>query len=175
MHEVVIQKISKNKVVVSGYASTFDVPDQERDIFLPGAFSQSIEENNLGKRNIKFLWQHNQMEPIGVINSLVEDYYGLRVEAEINNETQTGREAISLIKQGAVGSFSIAFDVEKSYEEENYRKIQKVFLYEISVVTFPANQGARIESLTERCPPVDRKEGITSKLEEIERLINQII
>lgn len=81
-------------------------------MIVKGAF-KSIEA-----RNVKLLWQHDASKPIGLIKSLSEDEYGLKFEAEINNNIETGREASELIKQKAICGLSIGFSINSSSYNE---------------------------------------------------------
>lgn len=136
----IIKSTIGNNVIISGYASVFNVADQHNDVILEGAFA--LVGNNL---NIKFLWQHDFSKPIGIIQSVEEDTYGLKIEAAINGKIEAGKEAIELIRQGAVDGLSVGFNIETSnYNNLNQRVITKAKLMEISVVTFPANFHAKI-------------------------------
>lgn len=125
--------------IISGYASVYDIADQDNDIIVKGAFT------NLENKNVKLLWQHNHEKPLGVIQTIFEDNYGLKVEATINSKIESGFEAIELIKQGAVNALSVGFNIISSYfNEGGQRVITEVDLIEVSIVTFPANTEAQI-------------------------------
>src|SRR5690348_17289803 len=94
-------KIKIEGCQIRGYASVFDVIDNHNDIVKKGAFLDSIEKHYKEKR-VKLLWQHNCKEPIGVIEKLYEDDYGLYIVASLNKSTQKGQEVISLIQQQAI-------------------------------------------------------------------------
>lgn len=67
------------------------------------------------------------------------------MEAVINNKVKDGREAIELIKQGAIDGLSIGFYIKNSvFNDAKQRVITEADLLEISIVTFPANQSAKI-------------------------------
>lgn len=140
---LIVKSATNDCVIIGGYASVFGVLDSHNDIVIKGAFSDlhPIE-------SIKFLWQHDTTKPIGVVTSASEDQYGLYIEASINMSTQQGREAISLVKQGAVSSFSVGFTVQKSHHNSNgMREILSAKLWEVSIVTFPANNYAQISHI----------------------------
>jgi uncharacterized protein len=131
---------------IKGYASVFNVVDNHNDLINKGAFQDSIKRHTEEGR-IKFLWQHSHVEPIGVIEELYEDEVGLYLKASINNNTQLGKEVISLIHQKAINGLSIGFKVtDFEYEASGVRIIKKLELWEISIVTFPANEHAQISS-----------------------------
>jgi HK97 family phage major capsid protein/HK97 family phage prohead protease len=131
--------------VISGYASVFNVEDAHNDLITSGAFNNSILNHKKSKQ-IKLLWQHQQEHPVGIIENIFEDRYGLRVEARLLLEVDKAREAYALIKAGAINGLSIGFEVEKSHHVKNVRIITKINLWEISLVTFPANHLAQINN-----------------------------
>jgi HK97 family phage prohead protease len=140
-----IKSIEKNCATISGYASIFNEVDYHNDVIIKGAFAKSIARHKEGRR-VKLLWQHDQSKPIGVVSSICEDEKGLLVEANVNNTISQGREVISLIRQEALDAFSIGFNVAKSsIDAKGYRNILEADLWEVSVVTFPANVMARID------------------------------
>ena len=132
--------------IIKGYASIFNNTDHHGDIIQPGAFKQSIikhDQNN----NIKLLWQHNHNEPIGKIDFLKEDNIGLTIIATIYNTLHKGCEVIELIKKGIVNGLSIGFKIlDHHYDSDSNRIISKADLWEVSIVTFPANEHAYIRS-----------------------------
>ncbi len=139
------KSIGTNHLQLSGYASVFGNLDHQGDIICHGAFAQSVSKHTSGQFSIKFLWQHDHKKPIGVINTIYEDQKGLFVQAQINGSVNAGQEAIELIKQKAIDSFSIGFNVSKSnLNQKGERQITECQLWEISVVTFPANCQAKM-------------------------------
>ncbi|MEQ9115723.1 MAG: HK97 family phage prohead protease [Rickettsiales bacterium] len=130
---------------IYGYASVFNVVDQQGDIILPGAFIDSIEQFEGGKKII-LLWQHQYDQPVGVVDQMIEDAYGLYIQASITQSTQSGKEAFELIKHEVINGFSIGYEVNQvEYSDYNTtRYINNINLIEISLVTFPANQEAVI-------------------------------
>jgi len=133
-------QIEKNQF--SGYASVFNIKDRVNDIILPGAFGTSIDSTN-----IKLLWQHDHKEPIGYFKKIEETQIGLYVEAIILEETNRGKEALTLINNGVLNSLSIGFEAEDFYYKGNIRYIKKIRLWEISLVTFPAHEQAKIHNI----------------------------
>ena len=127
----------------SGYASVFEVIDSQSDIIIQGAFRRSIKDR-VGE--VKLLWQHKTDEPIGYFTSIKEDEYGLFVEGQLLLDVQRADEAYALMRAGALKGMSIGYAVTKaSYDDElGLRYIEDVDLFEISLVTFPANESATI-------------------------------
>lgn len=125
---------------VEGWASTFGNVDSDNDIIAPGAFVDTLKT-----KMPKMLWQHRSDQVIGVWEEAKEVPQGLYVKGRIL-DTTLGEDAYKLAKAGAIDSMSIGFSI-KSYvvdRESNTRTIQKIDLWEVSLVTFPANDMARI-------------------------------
>lgn len=133
----------------SGYASVFGELDSYRDIVIKGAFTKSIAQFAELDRKVPMLWQHRSAEPMGVYTKLEEDDHGLYVEGEINMDTQRGREGHSLMKQGAISGLSIGYDTVMFKDDgvRLVRELHEVNLWEISPVTFPAGDSARISQV----------------------------
>ncbi len=167
-------KSPKTSSLIAGYASVFNNKDAQGDIILAGAFGQSISEK---AKDIKFLWQHNPYKPIGIIKKVQQDYYGLYVEAEFNAVIPIANQAIALIKQGALNGLSIGFKANKTrYNDKGEREILSLTLFEISIVTFPANSKAQIGFITKSfCDPpnIDLRLEISNK--NISKLTEQLI
>ncbi len=130
----------------SGYGSVFGVIDSYKEVVAPGAFTKSLQ-----RRTPSLLWQHRSSEPIGVYTSIREDQTGLYVEGKLALKTARGAEAYELLKMGAISGLSIGFLV-KLFEyinngEEKVRRLTEIDLWEVSLVTFPANESARISGV----------------------------
>ena len=134
--------------VICGYASVFDVCDTQKDIIKRGAFADMLS-NSERCRKLPLLWQHQADNPIGRIESLIEDEYGLYIKARILSGVSKGMEAIHLIKSQSVCHFSIGYNPLRYYldYEQDARVLEVVDLWEISVVTFPANNQSCITAI----------------------------
>lgn len=130
---------------VEGYGSVFGVRDTYADIVAPGAFAASLTAHKEAGTMPAMLWQHNGDEPIGVWDEMTEDKKGLKIKGRMALETVRGREAYALLKMGALNGLSIGFMTkEAEYDRETgVRTVTEVDLWEVSVVTFPANPKAR--------------------------------
>ena len=143
-------KAENNKGIFTGYGSIFGNEDQGNDIMQKGAFTKSLVNRPVSK--VKMLYQHKTDEPIGVFTEIYEDSKGLFVKGQLAMGTQKGREAYELLKMGALDGMSIGFraDPEKQGYNENkrgVRTLKEVDLMEISLVTFPMNESALIETV----------------------------
>ena len=143
-------KAENSKGIFTGYGSIFGNEDQGNDIMQKGAFTKSLINRPVSK--VKMLYQHKTDEPIGVFTEIYEDSKGLFVKGQLAMGTQKGREAYELLKMGALDGMSIGFraDPEKQGYNENkrgVRTLKEVDLMEISLVTFPMNESALIETV----------------------------
>jgi uncharacterized protein len=127
-----------------GYASLFNREDLGRDVVLPGAFRESLAQR--GVRGVKLLYQHDANQPIGVWTALQEDSRGLYAQGRLMRDVTKAREVMALMRAGALDGLSIGFKAVRARRERvtGVRRLEKVDLWEISVVTFPLLPEARI-------------------------------
>ena len=132
-----------------GLGSVFGVADDYADIVAPGAFKRSLRDHKKRGSMPKMLWQHNAATPIGVYSAMREDEVGLQVTGKLALKTQAGAEAYELLKLGAVDGLSIGYVTVKSeIDDKNHvRTLTEVDLWEVSLVTFPANAQARVNAV----------------------------
>ncbi|MDR7039410.1 MULTISPECIES: HK97 family phage prohead protease [Methylobacterium] len=158
----------------AGYASLFGVPDLGRDVVAAGAFAETLRAR--GPAGVRMLWQHDPAEPIGRWIALAEDARGLRVEGRLNLAVQRAREIDALMREGAVDGLSIGFrTLRAAPDRAGYRHLRSIDLWEISLVTFPLQPGARIagsdagplvaeiRSLARRLAPPRRGPGLQTR------------
>lgn len=133
----------------SGYGSVFNVVDSYADIVAPGAFAESIAKHKSANRLPALLWQHRSAEPVGVYTSMDEDSIGLPVEGQLALTTVRGAEAHALMKMGAITGLSIGYQTRKESFDKvtGINTLSQVDLWEVSLVTFPANDAARIQTV----------------------------
>lgn len=132
-----------------GHGSVFGELDSYRDIVMPGAFSKSLAAFAAKERPVPMLWQHDSRQPIGVYTTIKEDDIGLYVEGQINLKVAKGQEAYALMEQKALSGLSIGYNTVRDEWDEKAmtRKLFEVDLWEVSPVTFPAGDQARIASV----------------------------
>ena len=133
-----------------GHASIFGVEDMGHDIIVRGAFKRSLAEWKAKDRVPALLWHHNTREPIGVWLEMKEDRRGLFVRGHLLVEDiGQARAAYALIKAGGLSGLSIGFTTVQSEinEKTGVRKIKDVELWEVSLVTFPMLDNARVEDV----------------------------
>jgi HK97 family phage prohead protease len=137
---------------VEGYASLFGAVDQARDMVMPGAFKATLQSRGL--RKIPMLFQHDPAEPVGVWHELVEDIRGLRARGQLIPDVMRARELLALLKNGAIDGLSIGYRTVRGVIDPRtrIRKLYQVDLWEISIVTFPLLDGARVSAVKEAPP-----------------------
>jgi len=135
--------------VFSGYASVFGALDQQNEIVAPGAFTRSLGQWRKQGRLPAMLWMHDPTQPVGLWLSVKEDSNGLAVDGRLALRTQKGGEAYELLKMGALTGLSIGYRVIASRIDaaRKARVLTDVDLFEISLVTFPANEAARVDDV----------------------------
>jgi HK97 family phage prohead protease len=140
---------------IEGYASLFGEIDQARDMVMPGAFTQTLKQRGL--RKIPMLFQHDPSEPVGVWLDLAEDFRGLKARGRLIPDVLRARELLSLLKAGAVDGLSIGYRTVRGQidPKTRVRRLYQVDLWEISIVTFPLLNGARV-SAVKQTPKVSR-------------------
>lgn len=143
----------------SGYASHFWSVDSYLTAVKQGAFKKTIRERG---DKTPILWQHDAYAPIGKPTAMNEDKTGLRFDAAISEGTTSGRDAMALLRDGVPLGMSFGFQTTKSRpgtkddpiefgeykaKPEEVEIIEEVRLWEISLVTFPANELAAINDV----------------------------
>ena len=150
---------------VEGYGSVFGVRDNCDDVIAKGAFVQSLKDHKAAGTMPAMLWQHDADKPIGVWTEMVEDEKGLRIKGQLAMETVKGKEAHALLKMGALNGLSIGFmSKEWAYDRDTeVRTLTAIDLWEVSLVTFPANEKARVtnvKSADEMATPKDAEKAL---------------
>jgi HK97 family phage prohead protease len=133
--------------VIEGYASLFGEIDQARDMVMPGAFTQTLKQRGL--RKIPMLFQHDPSEPVGVWLEMKEDLRGLWARGRLIPDVTRARELLALLQAGAVDGLSIGYRTQRGQIEPKtrVRKLYQVDLWEVSIVTFPLLNGARVSAV----------------------------
>jgi HK97 family phage prohead protease len=140
--------------IFTGYASVFGELDQQNEIVTAGAFTRTLAKWRRQNRTPALLWMHDPTQPIGIWQSIREDSSGLLVEGRLALRTQKGGEAYELLKLGALTGLSIGYRVVTSQidAKRKARLLTDVDLFEVSLVTFPANEAARVSEVKKDDP-----------------------
>lgn len=136
----------------SGYASLFGEVDLGRDVVERGAFALSLARR--GASGVRMLFQHDPALPIGVWEELREDSRGLFAKGRIAAGSAKGRDVLALLREGAIDGLSIGFKTVRARADARarVRRILEADLWEISVVTFPMQPGARVGAVKRALP-----------------------
>ena len=123
---------------IAGYANT-TVKDRAGDVVTAEAWAKGVENF---RRNPVLLYQHKHDCPIGKVEKIQVDKKGLYVEGMISEAAEKTHGVQTLVKDGALKSFSVGFRVKdgKYNREDDSMYITDVELLEISVVSVPCNQ-----------------------------------
>jgi len=161
--------VSESEGRVEGYASLFGVPDYSGDVVIPGAFAASLRRRGPG--DIRFLFQHDPAQPIGVWDEIREDKRGLYVCGRLIGGVMRAREIAALLRAGGLDGLSIGFRTVRADRDPRLRtrRVHEIDLWEISVVTFPMLPGAKVSRIKRGRAPAD----ITARLTAASRLLRE--
>jgi HK97 family phage prohead protease len=134
-----------NALIFGGYASIFGNLDKDNDIILPGAFADVLAAGYLPQ----MYFNHRNLDlPIGAWKSMEEDARGLKVVGELTKGNHLAESVHASMKHGTVSGLSIGYKIAQGGSERmNAKRVIKKMaaLPEISIVTAPANELARID------------------------------
>lgn len=158
----------------TAYASAFGNVDSYGDIVEKGAFLKSLREHKKNDTMPALLWQHHYDEVCGKIIDAKEDEFGLLVTGQFNLASECGKNTYAHVKAGDVKTLSIgylvqSYDIENASKGESIRRLSAVDLWECSIVTFPANPKARVQSVKKDLPTLRefetllQREGFTKR------------
>jgi uncharacterized protein len=140
------------EIDIEGYASITDAPytvtdwlGEYTETISSGAFKKTLEEND----DVRLLFNHDGI-PLARTKSetltLTEDKKGLRTEATLDTRSGTANDLVIAMQRGDLDEMSFAFKVERQEWNEDYteRWINEVKLFDVSVVTYPANPATSV-------------------------------
>ena len=125
-------------IKIQGYASTNDT-DRAGDVIEKDAWLQGGLDNF--KNNPILLFNHDYNSPIGKATGLEVTDRGLKIDGIIS---KSAGKIADMVKEGILGAFSVGFRVKDAdyIEETDGLRIKDAELFEVSVVSVPANQSA---------------------------------
>lgn len=135
--------------VIEGYFSTYDkTPDSYGDIIEPGAFTETFKRRKESGHPFPLCFNHDFSAIIGAVDSVEDTEKGPFISAHFL-DTQLAQDVRKMLLSGAIYQFSFAYDVlerRMPTKEEKDAGVENVLteleVFEISVVTVPANQNA---------------------------------
>ena len=164
---IIEKQLSEDSLTIKGYANTIS-KDRSGDIIVKEAWEKGGLDNYL--KNPVILAFHDHSRPIGnAVEYSVTDN-GLEIVAEIS---KAAGEVYNLIKEGILKTFSVGFSIKDAdYDKEvDTFFIKDLELYEVSVVSIPANQDSTFslaKSFTDIGEYNDFKKSFASQEEVIE-------
>ena len=164
---------------VAGFFSTYDKePDSYGDIIEPGAFTNTIEKRKATGHPFPLCFNHDFDKVIGRVESIEDKDVGPYIEATFL-DTQLAQDVRTMLKSEAIYQFSFAYDVLKRRDPTEEEKaagvmnvLQEIELFEVSIVTVPANQHAVVTEVKSVEP--ETKQGKRNSRKDAD-VINQII
>lgn len=138
--------------MIEGYAAVFNELSEDlggfREIVAPGAFSRSVDEND-----VRALWDHNSQYVLGRNKAgtlaMDEDERGLRIRI-VPPATAWAQDLMTSMKRGDINQMSFGF--YKRADEWDYkttpptRTLRDVDLFDVSIVTYPAYPQTSVEA-----------------------------
>lgn len=152
----------------SGYGSVFGTVDSYGDTVAKGAFKASLKEWKAKGKLPKLLLQHgggflggaDDLVPIGKWEEMREDDHGLFMRGHLFDAgTDRVKATYAAMKAGELDGLSIGFNTRKSKmdNETGIRTLTEIDLWEVSLVTFPANDPARVSDVRADALPSERE------------------
>lgn len=138
-------KLDESSGIFSGYASVFGGVDSYGDTIVRGAFDYTLRTHGKPKMFFNHAWLSL---PIGKYVAVKEDDHGLYVEGQLTKGNPEAEGVHAALKHGTLDGLSIGYYMKKGdYDEtEEGRVIRRVSrLAEVSVVTWPADEAARVD------------------------------
>ena len=132
------------KGIFEGYASVFDGVDAYGDTIIKGAYKDTLNNRT---RLPQMLYNHDQNWIIGKWLEMSEDSTGLYVKGELTPGHSIASDVYASMKHGTLDGMSIGYRIPKGGAEDDgdVRILKKIDLVEVSIVTTPADDHARIQ------------------------------
>lgn len=142
----------------SGYGAVFGNIDARGDVIDRGAFKETLRDWEERGKLPPMLLQHgggmfggspDGMLPVGKWATMEENSKGLKVEGQLFAlATERAQYIYAGLKSGVLDGLSIGYSTKKAKlgtkPGEPARRLEAVSLWEVSIVTFPANGKARV-------------------------------
>lgn len=145
----------------SGYGAAFGNVDAMGDVIKRGAFKLTLKEWQERSKWPPMLLQHgggifgggaDDMLPVGKWTTMEENDRGLKIEGRLFAlNTERGQYIYEGLKSGVLDGLSIGFRIREAVNGtkpgEPRRTLTNIDLWEVSIVTFPANPKARVTAV----------------------------
>ena len=127
------------------------VPHPGGERFAPGAFKRSLDHMTASGRRLKLFRGHDHSAAVGVAINAQDTEQGVVAAFRIA-DTEQGNSALTEVREGVLDSMSVGFRAIREKVVDGVRVIVEAALHEVSLVAFPAYDGARITGLRDADP-----------------------
>lgn len=158
------------KGIISGYVSVFNGVDSYGDTIVPEAYDFVLAEIAAGRMPMpKLFFNHDRWDiPLGNWLELKKDEKGIFGTTQLNTKLLKAHEVLEGVKFGSIDGFSVSIKVDDYNENAEHRVIKNILaLPEISIVTYPADNAARITD-------IKSETGSCKRLKDIERVLRDV-
>ncbi len=151
VREAHLERFDEESRTVEGYAVPWDTPTNV------GEYVEQVERGAItDSGSIKFFGEHRT--PIGKVIETRDEDKGFWFKARIS-ETSAGNDYLTLARDGVLDRFSIGFrPVEQKRSNDGVITRSKIDLREISLVSFPAYEGAELTKVRSEGQPQQTKD-----------------
>jgi uncharacterized protein len=137
-------KAAKGDGTFTGRASTYGELDLGGDIVMPGAFAEAFERG--GRTKILKQHMHDECIGLGIVSDTPE---ALLLDGALELDLQSAKDEWTRLRKGLLDGLSIGYSVMAGGEryERGCRLLTKLRLHEVSLVTYPMNESARVTGI----------------------------
>jgi len=130
---------------IVGRASFYGATNTHGNVIARGAFAATLRATKGTDKWPLMLLAHDATRPIGVWTEILEDDRGLVVKGVVS-KTPDGDAVLQLLRDRAFSGLSVGYvsTSEDSYPTTGGRIIKQADLWEVSLVSFPGDGGARV-------------------------------
>lgn len=136
-----VSDIDDKEGIVKVYFASFDNVDLQKDVIQKGAFSKTIKER-APKNMIKYVWNHDLGQPMGLIKEMGEDNEGLWSVNQLS-KSSFGQDKLIEYREGIIDQHSFqGYAVKQKSQlrkDENVNIITEIMMLEGSAVMLGAN------------------------------------
>ena len=148
-------KSNEDAGTISGYFATYDrIPDSYGDVIAPGAFTETLEKRKESGHPFPLCWNHDLDQIIGAVypENITDTEKGPHIDEGSFFDTPLAQEKRELVKKGVVWQYSFAYDILAAGPTEldegvKANELQKLDVFEISIVPIPANPRAVVTDI----------------------------
>ena len=147
-----IKDVDTKSGTIVAYFSKFGNIDSDLDMAVPGMFKKTIAERGAeGKDRIVHLYQHSTYDIISRPQKIYEDAEGGIFESKLNKKRPLSNDVLEMYEDGTLKEHSFGYQVIKDNAVKDdkgeflYNELIEVRLWEVSSVTWGANEEARFQ------------------------------